>query len=57
MIALEITDALTDKVTTVRQTPHDAKKLYLALRELFGDVQYQARPGELITVPSVNIKV
>ena len=57
MIAIEITDSLTDKVTTVRQTPHDAKKLYLALRELFGDVQYQARPGELITVPNVSIKV
>ena len=57
MIALQITDALTDKVTTIRQTPHDAKKLYLALRELFGDVQYQASPGELITVPNVNIKV
>ena len=57
MIALEITDSLTDKVTIVRQTPHDAKKLYLALRELFGDVQYKASPGELITVPNVNIKV
>lgn len=57
MIALEITDSLTDKVTIVRQTPHDAIKLYLALRELFGDAQYQAQPGELITVPNVNIKV
>jgi hypothetical protein len=57
MIALEITDSLTDKVTIVRQTPHDAKKLYLALRELFGDAQYQAQPGELVTVPNVNIRV
>ena len=57
MIVLEVTDAMTDKVTIIRQTPHDAKKMYLALRELFGDVQYQAQPGELITVPNVSIKL
>jgi len=57
LISLEIKDAITGQVTIVRQTPHDAKKLYLALRELFGDVQYQANPGELVTVPSVNLKV
>ena len=57
MISFEITDALTGKVTVINQTPHDAKKMYLALRELFGDVQYQAQPGELITVPSVSVKL
>ena len=57
MITLEVTDSITGRTTTIRQTPHDAKKLYLALRELFGDIQYKAQPGELITVPSVNLKV
>ena len=57
MIQFEINDALTGKVTLVNQTPHDAKKLYLALRELFGDVQTGARPGQLITVPDVKLQV
>ena len=57
MISFEIKDAITGKVTTVRQTPHDAQKLYYALREAFGDVQYQVQPGALITVPDMHIKV
>ena len=57
MITFEIADALTDKTTVVRVNPHEAKKLYLALRELFGDVQYQAQPGQLITVPDARIKL
>jgi len=57
MISFEITDALTGKTTTVRQTPHDAQCLYRALRELFGDVQMHMQPGELVTVPDVHFKI
>ena len=57
MISFEIRDALTGKVTIVRQTPHDAQRLYRALREVFGDVQYQAQPGELVTVPDVRLNM
>ena len=57
MIILEIADAKTGKVTTVNQSLHDAKKLYLALREFFGDIQYQAQPGELISVPDAKLKI
>jgi hypothetical protein len=57
MIALEITDAFSGKKTIVNQTPSDAKKLYDALRQVFGDSQQHAQPGELITIPSVNIKL
>jgi len=55
VINLEITDAITGKTTVVKQSPHDAHKLYLALREVFGDAQYQAQPGQLITVPPATL--
>lgn len=57
MINLQITDARTGQVIVVQQTVHDAKKHYLALRELFGDAQTGARPGELITVPPATLKI
>ena len=57
MITLEITDSMTKKVTVVNQTAHDAKRLYLALREVFGDSQQGAQPGELITMSNVGIKL
>lgn len=57
MITLEIHDMLTGKQSTVRMTTHDAKKLYLSLREYFGDIQYQAQPGQLVTVPNARIRV
>lgn len=57
MINLKITDDSTGRVTVIQQTNHDANKLYLALRELFGDVQYQAQPGALITVPNAELRL
>jgi len=57
MIRLELTDGLTDKTTFVNLRPHEAQKLYGALRELFGDVQYQAQPNQLVTVPDFRLKV
>jgi hypothetical protein len=57
VISFEVADALTGEVTVVRQNPHDAQKLYMALREVFGDAQYQTQPGQLITVPSVSLHV
>ena len=57
MIALQITDQKTGHDYVVNITMHDAQKLYRALREIVGDVQYQARPGELITVPDVRLKL
>ena len=56
-IRLQVTDQLTGKDTLVTLSMHDAQKLYRSLRELIGDVQYQARPGELITLPPVRLKV
>ena len=56
-IRLQVTDTSTGKDSIITLSIHDAKKLYLALRELVGDVQYQARPGELITLSPVSIKV
>lgn len=55
-VRLEIEDCLTGKTTLVNLDPHQAKKIYLALRELFGDIQYEAAPGELITMPDVRMK-
>ena len=57
MIVLQITDQKTGHDYVVNITMHDAQKLYKALREIVGDVQYQARPGELITVPDVRFKL
>lgn len=56
-IALQITDQKTGKDHVLQVSMHDAQKLYRALRELVGDVQYQAQPGSLITVPQATIKV
>jgi hypothetical protein len=57
MIALQITDQKTGHDYVINVSMHDAQKLYKALREIVGDVQYQARPGDLITVPDMSIKL
>jgi hypothetical protein len=57
MITLQITDQKTGKDYIINVSMHDAQKLYRALREIVGDVQYQAQPGELITVPDMSIKL
>lgn len=56
-IALQITDQATGKDIVAQVSMHDAQKLYKALREIVGDVQYQAQPGQLITMPDARIKV
>ena len=56
-VCLEISDQLTGKDHLVQLSIHDAQKLYRALREIVGDVQYQARPGDLITMPDARIKL
>jgi len=56
-IALQVTDEKTGKDIVIQVSMHDAQKLYSALRELVGDVQYQAEPGTLITVPDVRLKI
>lgn len=57
VVRLELTDALTDATTLVNLNFHEGQKLYLALRELFGDAQYLAQPSQLVTVPDVRLKV
>lgn len=57
IVRLEVTDALTDEVTLINVKFHEAQKLYRALREIFGDAQYQAQPMDLVTVPDVRISV
>jgi hypothetical protein len=54
-IVLEITDDLTGLDHVLNVSMHDAQKLYRALREIVGDAQYQAQPGQLITVPDARI--
>lgn len=56
-ITLELNDALTDKQTLVRLNYHEGQKLYRALRELFGDAQYEAQPLDLITMPNARIQI
>ena len=55
-IRLQITDQTTGKDSIITLSMHDAQKLYRSLRELVGDVQYQARPGELVTIPDAYLK-
>ena len=56
-INFDIRDALTGKETLVRVSIHDANQLYKALNELFGDSQFGAKAGELVTVPTAEIRV
>lgn len=57
MIRLQITDQKSGKDFLVDVSMHDAQKLYKALREIVGDAQYEAKPGELITVPNMSIRL
>ncbi len=57
MIALEITDQKSQRDYVIQVSMHDAQKLYLALREIVGDVQYQAQPGQLLTLPDLSLKL
>ncbi len=57
MITLQITDQKTGHNYVINVSMHDAQKLYKALREIVGDVQYQTRPGDLITVPDMRLKL
>ena len=57
MIALQVTDQITGKEMVMQVSMHDAQKLYKALREIVGDAQYQAQPGQLITVPDARIRI
>jgi len=56
-IRLQVTDAFTDETTLINLKFHEGQKLYMALREIFGDAQYMTQPGQLITVPDVTIKI
>ena len=56
-INLQVTDDTTEKQYLIPISMHDAQKLYQALREIIGDAQYQAQPGQLITVPSARLKL
>jgi hypothetical protein len=56
-IMLQVTDQLTGKDHQLSLSTHDAQKLYQSLGQLFGDAQYQKKPGELITMPQARIKV
>lgn len=56
-VALEITDQTTGKDIVVKVSMHDAQRLYRALREIVGDSQFQAQPGQLITMPDARLKL
>lgn len=57
MINLAVTDQSTGELVHITMGFHDAHKLYKALRELVGDIQYEKQPGKLITVPRVHIPI
>jgi len=57
VIVIQVTDQKSGNDYVINIGMHDAQKLYQALREIVGDVQYQARPGELITMPDMSIKL
>lgn len=56
-IALQVTDQTTGKDVYVTVSMHEAQRLYRALREIVGDAQYMAKPGDLITMPDARIKI
>lgn len=56
-IALQIVDDETGEITICKLSMHSAQKLYKTLREIVGDVQYEAKPGELITVPDAKLHI
>lgn len=56
-VALQVTDGSTGRDVVITVSMHEAQRLYRALREIVGDVQYQAQPGELITMPDLKVKV
>lgn len=56
-VALQVTDHSTGRDQVITVSMHEAQRLYQALREIVGDVQYQAKPDQLITVPDMSIKV
>lgn len=56
-ICLEVTDQLTGRDCVMNISMHDAQKLYTALREILGDAQYHAQPGQLVTVPDARVRV
>lgn len=56
-INLEITDKVTGKGVVVCMSFREAQRLYMTLNEVFGDVQFGAKAGQLLTVPSIDIKL
>ena len=56
-IQLQITDDASGKDVLITVNPHNAQKLYRALGEIFGDMQYGAKPGQLVTLPDARIKL
>lgn len=56
-MVLQVEDDTTGQVHVMNLSMHNAQKLYRALGEFIGDVQYQASPGQLITVPPVKFKI
>ena len=54
-INFEVTYQATGKVRGIARSIHQAKKIYLALRKWVGDIQYQAKSGEWITLATIKI--
>ena len=56
-INLQVEDERDGRVHVICLSHHNANKLYKALQELFGDAQFMAKPGELITMPKAHLKI
>lgn len=53
-LTLELKDAGTGKTTVAVMSMREAKTLYLALREMFGDYQ-QPNPELFVTPPAIEL--
>jgi len=55
-LTLQLNDTVSGQKTVVILSMHEAKQLYLALRELFGDYQ-RPDPELFITLPKIELNL
>ncbi len=56
-INLNMRDRISGKDTLVCMSMDEANQLYKALATVFGDIQFGAKPMELITVPRIEFQI
>lgn len=56
-VQLAVVDDRTGKTTHLDVSWADAQRLYKALGEIFGDIQFGAKPAEMIIPESVKFEI